>query len=210
MKESQTPLKTYARSSEKRNRRLKDSPTAQHYSQNLASFRFSFFIYSKFHITNNSNAALTSISEVHVDSSPISEISYANRSEEDNISLLEETWPETLLPSDMVPSKEEGSGSSKCLDSYELDMFTSMESEIAASNFKSQNAAFYKRLIDEITKCVIEDLYMNTVPEEFDRSYQVLSAKSQIVFLCFCFWIIGVLAIFFFTFDSPYSGSIPT
>ncbi|XP_020230274.1 uncharacterized protein LOC109811051 isoform X1 [Cajanus cajan] len=104
MKESQTPQKTYVRSSVKRNRRLKYSPN-----------------FNK--ITSKSlNAALTFVSEAYEDSSPISEISYANRSEDDN-------------------------------------------------------------LVDEITKYVIEDRYKNTVLEDIDRSYQVLTAKNRIVIL---------------------------
>ncbi|XP_029129734.1 uncharacterized protein LOC109811051 isoform X2 [Cajanus cajan] len=70
MKESQTPQKTYVRSSVKRNRRLKYSPN-----------------FNK--ITSKSlNAALTFVSEAYEDSSPISEISYANRSEDDNAYFL--------------------------------------------------------------------------------------------------------------------------
>ncbi|TKY54259.1 hypothetical protein E2542_SST18665 [Spatholobus suberectus] len=244
MKESQTPHnhKTYARSSEKRNRRLENFPNfnkAQHNSQNLTHFLFRFaflilhiqlfmfiFIFIFGQITNKClNAALTSISEASVDSSPISEISCANRSEEVTISSLEEALPETLLPSDVTPSKkiaeEEGIGSAKCFNAYELDsaMFTSTELEIAAidlSNAKpkvlnSHDAASqYKKLMDEITKYVLEDLYMNTVPKDLDWSYQGLYAKNRMVFLCFCIWIIGVLAIFFFASDSPYCGALPT
>ncbi|KAL2338939.1 hypothetical protein Fmac_013385 [Flemingia macrophylla] len=205
MKESETPQKTYVRSSEKRNRRLKDSPNFN----KIAS--------------KSLNAALTSISKAHVDSSPTSEISYANRSEDDDISLLDEAVPETFLLYDMVPSKkiseEEESDSTKCLDAYELDsvIFSSMESEIDATNlrnakpkvFNSHNAApQYKILVDEITKYVIEDLYKNIVPEDPDRSYQVLCAKKRVMFLSFCIWLIGVLAVFFFTSGTncPYSG----
>ncbi|RDX62349.1 hypothetical protein CR513_59331, partial [Mucuna pruriens] len=220
MKESQMPSKTYARSSEKRNRRLKDSPNFDKAHHNS---------YSIFHIINKClNAALASISEAHEDSSPISEISYANRSEDDNISSLEEALPKILLPSYMMQSKkmteEEGIGSAKCFDAYELEcaMSTSTKSEIAAidlinakpnKDFNSHNVApQYRKLMDEITKYVVEDLYMNTVPEDYDRSYHVLSAKNGMVFLYFCIWIMVVLAIFFFTSNihCPPRGPLPT
>ncbi|XP_029129047.1 uncharacterized protein LOC109807029 [Cajanus cajan] len=188
-------------------------------------FMFAFIFVQ---ITNKClNASLTSISEARVASSPISEISYANHSEDDNISLLDEAFPETFLSYDMMPSKkiteEEGSDSTKCLDAYELDgvIFSSMESEIVATNLRNAKPKFfnshdsapqYKKLVDEITKYVIEDLYKNTVAEDLDRSYQVLTAKNRIVSLCFFIWLIGVLTIFFFTSDihCPYSGPLPT
>ncbi|KAK7363460.1 hypothetical protein VNO77_05604 [Canavalia gladiata] len=209
MKENQTPKKTYARSSEKRNRRLKDSP--------------------KFNTITHKclNAAFTSVSEDSVDLSPIYEISCADRSEDVTISLLEETLPKTLLPSNTMPSKkiseEAGTGSAKCLDVYELDNaeFTSTAAEIAAISlrnakpevFNSYNVApQYKKLMDEIIKYVQEDHYRNTVPEDFDCFHQVLSAKNRMLFLCFCIWIIGVLAILFFTsaIQCPPSGPLPS
>lgn len=114
------------------------------------------------------------------------------------ISLLEEALSETLLPSDMISVKkiteEEGSDSTKCLDAYELN----------------SAGPQYKKLVDEITKYVIEDLYTNTVPEDLSCSYEVLSAKNRMVFLCFCIWIVGVMTIFFFTSDAPYCGPLPT
>lgn len=114
------------------------------------------------------------------------------------ISLVEESLKETLLPSEKI-TEEVGIGSIKCLDAYELDssMFNAKPKV-----FNSQTAApQYKKLMDEITKYVIEDLYKNTVPEDFDRSHQVQSAKNQVVLLWFCIWLIGVLAIFFFISD---------
>ncbi|KAH1116575.1 hypothetical protein AAZX31_17G034100 [Glycine max] len=211
MKESQTPHKTHAlaRSSEKSNRRSQDSPN-----------------FNKIQ-TKCLNAALKSISEVPMNSSTISDTLYANRSEDATISLVEEGLKETLLPSDKIPSEkvidEVGIVSIKCLYAYELEssMFPSTESEIAAIDltnakpkvFNSHNAApQYKNLMDEITKYIIEDLYTNTVPEDFDRSYQLMSAKNRTVLLLFCTWLIGVLAIFFFTSDihCPYRGPLPT
>ncbi|KAK7264728.1 hypothetical protein RJT34_32338 [Clitoria ternatea] len=121
-----------------------------------------------------------------------------------------------LLPSDVMPSKritkEAGIGSTKFLDAYELNS----EPEVAAINlgnakpevFNSRIAATqYKKLMDEITNYVMEDR-VNTVAEDLDRFYQVPSAKNQMVFLCFCIWIIGVLAMFFFTSDihCPHGG----
>ncbi|XP_027368711.1 protein SINE3-like [Abrus precatorius] len=208
MKENQTPQKTYARSSEKRNRRLRPSPN--------------------FNKTTNKclNAAFTSVSEDFVDFSPVCEISCADRNEDDTISLLEEASPKALIPSDISPSKkntdteEAKIDSIDCLNAYELDTF--MEAEIAAISlikdakpevFNSCNAApQYRKLMDEITKYVIEDPYRKTVPEDFDRVYQVLSAKNRMLFLRFCIWIIGVLAIIFFTSDihCPYSGPFPS
>ncbi|KAL5163365.1 hypothetical protein HKD37_07G020285 [Glycine soja] len=93
------------------------------------------------------------------------------------ISLVEESLKETLLPSEKI-TEEVGIGSIKCLDAYELDssMFNAKPKV-----FNSQTAApQYKKLMDEITKYVIEDLYKNTVPEDFDRSHQVQSAKNQV------------------------------
>jgi len=135
--------------------------------------------------------------------------------------LVEEGLPETLLLSEKI-IKELGIDAIKSLDAYELDsaMSSSTESEIAAVDLrnakpkvlKSHNDA-HKRLVDEITKYVIEDLYANTVSEDLDRSCRVLSAKNRMVFLCFCIWLIGVLAIFLSPSDIHchyYKGQLPT
>ncbi|KAK7348041.1 hypothetical protein VNO80_22590 [Phaseolus coccineus] len=204
MKEPQTTYKTYARSLEKWNRGSKDPPNFKKIANKCL------------------NAALTSISEAPVDSSSVSEISYANTREDVNISLVEEGLPETLLLSEKI-IKEVGIDTIKSLDAYELDsaMSTSIESEIAGVDLrnakpkvlKSHNdAPQHKRLEDEITKYVIEDLYAKTVLEDFDRSCRVMSAKNRMVFLCFCIWLIGVLAIFLFPsdIDCLYKGPLPT
>ena len=54
--------------------------------------------------------------------------------------------------------------------------------------------------MEEITKYVMEDLYINTLrDEDLDRFARVLSPKNQMLILCFCIWIIGVSAVLLFT-----------
>jgi len=100
MKESQTTYKTYSRLSEKRNRGSKDLPNFKkaetqlakpsHFLSVLLSSHSIFhgFFFHLWKIANKClNAALTSISEAPVDSSPVSEISYANTREDVDVSL---------------------------------------------------------------------------------------------------------------------------
>ncbi|CAJ1940822.1 unnamed protein product [Sphenostylis stenocarpa] len=233
MKGSQSAYKTYARSLKKSNRRSKDSPNfnkaetqyakpSHFFSVLLSSHSHDYFYCLLWQIANKGlDGAFTSTSEAPMDSSPISEISYTNSSEDVTISLVEEGLPETLLPFDIMPPEkiieEVGIGSIKCWDAYEMDsaMSTFIESEIPADLRNAKPKVFnshdpipqHKMLVDEITKYVIEDIYVNTVPEDFDLSYRVQSAKNGKVFLCFCIWLIGVLAIFFTSdIHCPYNG----
>ncbi|KAE9610003.1 hypothetical protein Lalb_Chr07g0182031 [Lupinus albus] len=225
MKEIQPPQKMYSSSTEKqRSRRLKHIPN----SDLSAKKRLS--------------AAFSSVSEDSSNFSPISKISDANHNEDVTskthtnsnevliqILSLEEASTENLLPSDTLSSKkitDESRTSSVLTDCYgdfklESALFSYVDAEVAENSpTKVQPKVHdwiiadprYRKLMDEITKHVMEEICGSMKPEDSDRIDQLLHAKKRTMFLCLCIWIIAVLAVFFFTSDihCPLNREVPT
>ncbi|XP_057430966.1 protein SINE3 [Lotus japonicus] len=201
MKEIQTPHKLPPRSAENRHGRSKDFPHKK----------------SNNKIPNKSlNAAFTSVSQDFTDSSPVSEISYANCNEDATIDLLEESSSVILLRSDETPKK--------ITDTTEISSSNSMEVEIAVNFLRnakpdlvnSVNAASqYRKLMDEIIEYAIQshDLHTGyTLSEDRDYLAQLLSAKNGLLFLFVFIWIIGIAIAIFFAVHSHgrYRGPMPT
>ncbi|KAH1041309.1 hypothetical protein GYH30_023915 [Glycine max] len=211
MKEHQTPHKVFARSTENRHGRFKDFPSKK--SNKITG--------------NNLNAAFASVSEDSVDLSPISEISYANHSEDVTFQtfLLEEPSSVTLVSSDLTPKEITdatgiiSSTNSISTDKFDSSKFNSVEAEITVNflrNVKTDvlNAApqCRRELMDGIIEYVISDLQTYTLPEERDQFAHLLSMKNRMLFLCTFIWAIGVSVLLFFTSYTrgPYRGPTPT
>ncbi|KAF1867278.1 hypothetical protein Lal_00049707 [Lupinus albus] len=146
--------------------------------------------------------------------SPNSKISYANHNEDvKTLSFEEASTHESGISSAVTD----------CFGAFELDsaMFTYVDSFIAENSLtKVQTKVHdsiiadpqYRKLINEITKHVMEELCGSIQQEESKCVDDVLRAKNRMLFPCLCIWIIVVLALFFFTSDMycPPSGQFPT
>ncbi|KAK7412874.1 hypothetical protein VNO78_04580 [Psophocarpus tetragonolobus] len=213
MKEHQTPLKEFVRYADNRHGRVKDFPSKK----------------SNKVIDKSLNAAFASVSDDFSDSSPISEISYANRNEDITNFLLEEPSSLTLLSSDLTPKKTSDTtgvviSSTDCIGADKIDSskFNSVEAEITVNFlrnakteiFNSVDAAPLRRreLMDGIIEYVVQNLQINTLPKETDQFTHVLSMKNRMLFLCTFIWVIGVSTVLFFTLDTRnlYKGPTPT
>ncbi|XP_019431175.1 PREDICTED: uncharacterized protein LOC109338399 [Lupinus angustifolius] len=200
MKKIQTPQKkmnAVGSSAEKQsNRRLKHFPNSNLITKKRLSTAFS------------------SVSEDSSNFSPISKISYDNNNDDITTLSLEEASTEESGISSVLTD---------CFGAFELNSatFSSVDLLIAENSpTKVQPKVHdsiiadprYRKLMNEITKHVMEELYESIQPKDSKCIDHVLHAKNRMLFPCLCIWIIVVFALFFFTSDiyCPPSGQFPT
>ncbi|KAJ7980408.1 GPI-anchored adhesin-like protein [Quillaja saponaria] len=223
MKDYQTPQKKdYDRSSENANRRSKETSSKK--LQKITKKNLSAAFVTDFEDPYE-------ISKESVEFSTISEISDASHDGNVTETFLQKECSSQalLLHSDLTPSskgitqinKTDNLFMKNCSGSCELEGFNiaSVEADIAVSYLRkassevlnsANSAPRYKKLLDELVKIVIQEFY--TLPEKNKSSSEVLSMKTQILFLCFLMSIIGVSVVLFFSSGvrNNFSGPFPT